>query len=168
MMESLKEIIAKEVKRPKELLKKTKGEVEWIIAFVQELQKEAKRYLAEFMGGSLLAAKAAKTKANLLEQKEHLQILIEVLAQTLGEEWDAVREDWPEEYINNLREINGIIQKLLTNYIPHYGKIVQECNIDDDTPREEKIKRIGQYLGRIINGDGFASENLSVTSMSRK
>ncbi len=149
-MESLKDIIAGEMTRPKELLVKTKEDVTWVIAFVEVLKKEVRNYLADFMGGGLLSKRAENSKEKLLQREQQLQTSIEILRQTLGEEWDAVGDDWPEEYIHSLREMDTILDRLIgkkgsTGYISFYGKLVQEAKSEEDIrailPHLERIRK---------------------------
>ncbi len=149
-MESLKEIIAKEVKKPKELLKQTKAQIQWMIGFVEVLEKETKNYLAELSGGSLLATQAEKTKARLLEQEQKLQTMAEVLHNTLGEEFASVREDWPEDFVSNLSWMDKILQDLIgTDYksgdISYFGECVRKSANSND------VKSILNALDRIKN-----------------
>ncbi len=149
-MESLKEIIADEMVKPKELLVRTKEDVSWALAFVVVIQKEVKNYLADFMAGSLFPGKAEKAKEKLLQRKEQLQTAIELLRQTLGEEWETVRNDWPEEYIHSLREMDTILDRLIgkersTGQISFYGELVEEAKNTEDIkaiiPHLERIKK---------------------------
>ncbi len=143
-METLKEIIAKEVKRPKELLTKTKGDIEYIQAFVQALKNEVNSYAKELAGGTLFANDAKKTGARLLDRGKDLQMLFEVLQQTIGEEWNEVREDWPEEYIGHLKEIDDIINRIIKVSLYSYAKLVTEANTS-----EEVKKKIIPFLERL-------------------
>jgi len=154
LMESLKEIIAKEVQKPKELLKRSKGEVIWIIAYVDALIKEVEVYIAEVKSQSTLARNAEKTKLKLLEQEQHLQTLVEVLSQTIGEEWDTVRYEWPKEYIGSLEQINWWLVDLIGSSnrpgsISSIGVILKSNDYNSPEALLSTVQRIKRILESI-------------------
>lgn len=156
-MESLKKIIAKEVKKPKELLTRTKDHILLMIRILESLEKEAKNYFKEL---HLSTAKAEKTKAWLSRREPELQTLAEALHQIFGEEFSKVCDDWPEEYLNSIKEMDYILDDLVgtdqqSGTISLYGEVVRKSKSPDDAKAILSI--LVHIKGRITNLEKYAA-----------
>lgn len=162
-MESLKQILAKEVKKPKELLTRTKDHILLMIRILESLEKEAKNYFKELHLSTAKAentAQAEETKAWLLGREPELQTLAEALHQIFGEEFSAVCADWPEEYLDSIKEMDYILNNLVGTdkrggIISWYGEVVRKSKSLDDA--KSILSILVRIKGCITNLEKYAA-----------
>lgn len=142
-VEVLREIAESKTKKPKKLLLRSQLYVKNIQRSVEKIVATAKNFKKDLHAGSFAQKRVVKTHDQLVDELTKLEMSLEILWQTLGEEYAVVHADWPQEYVQNLQQADKKINWMLKETLPFArGKLI---NIEALYPPDRKDSPDGQY-----------------------